>query len=437
MPDLRGLQRARGPAHADGVGTDGSAERRGLRRRRSRPRPAPRRLRAQSCTLEARSVASPARQPGSNAVTLGALVADVTRSSPLDASSGADVRGRPSRSGRHGVTLRLARGRARRPLRRAARPARRRRDVRARRRRAAAPSLSSPSRAPARCRRAVAPGRPTPGWRSPRSRPRFYGHPSEQLTLVGVTGTNGKTTTTYLLAGDLRRRGRRAAAGIGTVGYRDRRPRARRGAHDAGGAGPAAHAARDGRSQGCGACAMEVSSHALALHRVDYCASPPPIFTNLTRDHLDFHGDMEDYFAAKRRLFELLPPARAGDHQPRRSARRASSPRRARTAGDLRDRRGRRRHARPAHRSSLEGLAFEAATRRAAPLQIRSSLVGRPNVYNILAAVADGDGARSAVRRDRDGRRRADARARPLPGRVERRRRRRASSSTTPTPTTR
>src|SRR5262249_19291733 len=65
---------------------------------------------------------------------------------------------------------------------------------------------------------------------------------------------------------------------------------------------------RDMVSQGCGACVMEVSSHALALRRADWLHFAAAVFTNLTRDHLDFHRDMEDYFAAKRPLFELLPP---------------------------------------------------------------------------------------------------------------------------------
>src|SRR5204862_1619416 len=65
---------------------------------------------------------------------------------------------------------------------------------------------------------------------------------------------------------------------------------------------------RDMLAAGCGACAMEVSSHALSLRRVDGMAFAAGIFTNLTRDHLDFHADMEGYFQAKRRLFELLPP---------------------------------------------------------------------------------------------------------------------------------
>ena len=58
----------------------------------------------------------------------------------------------------------------------------------------------------------------------------------------------------------------------------------------------------------CGACAMEVSSHALELHRVDGVRFAAAVFTNLTRDHLDFHGSMDAYFKAKRRLFDLLPP---------------------------------------------------------------------------------------------------------------------------------
>ena len=63
---------------------------------------------------------------------------------------------------------------------------------------------------------------------------------------------------------------------------------------------------------GCGACVMEVSSHALALRRVDETAFAAGVFTNLTRDHLDYHGDMESYFAAKRRLFDMLPPGAPG-----------------------------------------------------------------------------------------------------------------------------
>ena len=78
---------------------------------------------------------------------------------------------------------------------------------------------------------------------------------------------------------------------------------------------------RDMVSQGCTACVMEVSSHALVLRRADHLQFAAGIFTNLTRDHLDFHGDMEQYFAAKRRLFALLPPKRRRRDQRGRSTR--------------------------------------------------------------------------------------------------------------------
>jgi UDP-N-acetylmuramoyl-L-alanyl-D-glutamate--2,6-diaminopimelate ligase len=130
---------------------------------------------------------------------------------------------------------------------------------------------------------------------------------------------------------------------------------------------------------------MEVSSHALALRRADHLHFAAAIFTNLTRDHLDFHGDMEEYFAAKRRLFELLPPGAIAitNLDDRRGAQVVSGATRPVTyaidaAADVT----------PGPLSfSLEGLAFAVRTPRG-PVQIRSALVGRPNVYNILAAVA-------------------------------------------------
>ena len=98
-------------------------------------------------------------------------------------------------------------------------------------------------------------------------------------------------------------------------------------------------------TEGCGACVMEVSSHALALRRADQLHFAAAIFTNLTRDHLDFHGDMEQYFLAKRRLFEMLPAARVGRHESGRPARRGVRGGRAAT-GHLRDRRAGRRSSR-------------------------------------------------------------------------------------------
>ena len=127
----------------------------------------------------------------------------------------------------------------------------------------------------------------------------YYGNPSEELTLIGITGTNGKTTTSYVLASIFEAAGIKCGR-IGTIGYRV-------GARelDAARTTPEApelqHMLRDMLAEGCGACVMEVSSHALALRRADNLRFAAGIFTNLTRDHLDFHGDMEAYFSAKRR----------------------------------------------------------------------------------------------------------------------------------------
>jgi UDP-N-acetylmuramoyl-L-alanyl-D-glutamate--2,6-diaminopimelate ligase len=142
-------------------------------------------------------------------------------------------------------------------------------------------------------------------------------------------------------------------------------------------------------TRGCRACAMEVSSHALALHRVDYARFAAGIFTNLTRDHLDFHGDMSQYFAAKRRLFDMLPagaPAIVNVDDPRGVELAAGRALVITYAID-----------RPADvratsiHYSLEGLAFTAETPNGA-LTIHSPLVGRPNVYNILSVVATAAG---------------------------------------------
>src|SRR5207248_8941992 len=142
---------------------------------------------------------------------------------------------------------------------------------------------------------------------------------------------------------------------------------------------------REMADNACGACAMEVSSHALALHRVDGVAFAAAIFTNLTRDHLDFHADMEEYCRAKRRLFEMLPrdaPSLLNVDDPRGSALADAGGRPVTYAI------GRPADITPGPLSfSLDGLAFDVRTPRGA-LQIRSKLVGRPNVYNILAAVS-------------------------------------------------
>ena len=134
---------------------------------------------------------------------------------------------------------------------------------------------------------------------------RFFDHPSRRMPVIGVTGTNGKTTTAYLLASILDAAGLRAGM-LGTVAYRiggeDR---------EASRTTPEAPDVQQLLSEmlqhGCRSAIMEVSSHALSLKRVDGMRFAAGIFSNLTRDHLDFHEDMEAYFAAKRRLFEMLP----------------------------------------------------------------------------------------------------------------------------------
>ncbi len=138
---------------------------------------------------------------------------------------------------------------------------------------------------------------------------RFYGDPTEELRVVGVTGTNGKTTTAFLIREILERAG--VSTGLlGTVkqvvgGVEESVERTTPEAIDLQGT------FRRMLDGGDRACAMEVSSHAMSLHRADAIHFEVALFTNLTQDHLDFHGDMEDYFLAKRKLFAGLGPGTA------------------------------------------------------------------------------------------------------------------------------
>ena len=214
---------------------------------------------------------------------------------------------------------------------------------------------------------------------------RFYGDPSRQMQVVGITGTNGKTTTAYLIASIFEAAGIRCGL-LGTVVYRIG-SETREATRTTPEAPDVQQLLREMVDRGCGACVMEVSSHALALRRVDDLTFAAGVFTNLTRDHLDFHADMEDYFQAKRRLFEMLPrdcPAVVNADDPRAAAVSLAAGTSVtyginRTADVA-----------PGPLSfALAGLAFDVRTPRG-PLAIRSALVGRPNVYNILAAVATG-----------------------------------------------
>ncbi|MDP8244669.1 MAG: UDP-N-acetylmuramoyl-L-alanyl-D-glutamate--2,6-diaminopimelate ligase [Candidatus Hinthialibacter antarcticus] len=129
----------------------------------------------------------------------------------------------------------------------------------------------------------------------------YYRHPAKQLNLFGVTGSNGKTTTTYLLEQIYQSMGEPIAV-IGTIEYRYQDFH-----QDAQTTTPLPHemqrVLREIADRGCARAAMEVSSHGLALHRVDGLQFHTAVFTNLSQDHLDFHHTMDDYRETKKRLF--------------------------------------------------------------------------------------------------------------------------------------
>jgi len=214
---------------------------------------------------------------------------------------------------------------------------------------------------------------------------RLYGEPAAALTLVAVTGTQGKTTTTRLLEAGLEGAGIRAAA-IGTVGTRI-------GGHDVKTAlttpeAPDLHALfAVMREQGVRACAMEVSSHALVMGRVDGVVFDVAAFCNLGRDHLDFHADLEDYFSAKASLF-TAERARLGvtnidDEFGRRLLDRATIPMRTFSAsGRDADWRAVDVDLRP------EGSTFTVVSPAGARIEAGVPLTGSFNVENALCAVA-------------------------------------------------
>jgi len=213
----------------------------------------------------------------------------------------------------------------------------------------------------------------------------FYGHPSERMRVVGITGTNGKTTTSYLLASIFESAGMKCGV-IGTVAHRIG-SEVRESSHTTPEAPDVQALLHEMVEQGCAACAMETSSHALALRRVDAVTFSAGVFTNLTRDHLDFHENMEAYFQAKRRLFEMLPPgapALINADDPKATALAAVSTKPV-TYGINRSA-----DITPGPLSfSMDGLDFDIRTPRGT-LHASSKLVGRPNVYNILAAAGTG-----------------------------------------------
>jgi UDP-N-acetylmuramoyl-L-alanyl-D-glutamate--2,6-diaminopimelate ligase len=211
----------------------------------------------------------------------------------------------------------------------------------------------------------------------------FFGEPTKELAVAGVTGTNGKTTTAFLLHAILEAAGRRPGL-LGTIECRvggEARPVVR--------TTPEAidlqRLFREMLDAGDESVALEASSHASALHRLDRVRFDVLVFTNLTQDHLDFHGTMEEYYAAKRRLFTgAAPPPAAvnvGDEWGRQLAAELAETRRAPlvTFGFADDA-----EIRP------EDLVLDArgARFRAGGVVLRTSLRGRFNVENVLGAVA-------------------------------------------------
>jgi len=212
----------------------------------------------------------------------------------------------------------------------------------------------------------------------------FYGRPDERLGLTGITGTNGKTTTSYLIDSVLRAAGHTTAM-IGTIEY-----------HLAGRVLPAVNTTPESldllrlfselERQGGTHATMEVSSHALALGRVYGLHFHTAVFTNLTRDHLDFHGTMDAYFAAKRLLFDGVggpPPGAAVVNRDDESIHGMKLPSKTEAYwyGLGQDAGLRARHI----STGFEGLRFDVQWGKVR-FGITSPLIGKINVYNILAA---------------------------------------------------
>lgn len=245
---------------------------------------------------------------------------------------------------------------------------------------------------------------------------RFYGDPSAQLAMIGVTGTNGKTTTTYLCKALLENIGRRVGL-IGTVAYQvgaETIPAS----HTTPGAVELQRLLANMNEAQLDSVVMEVSSHALAMDRTAGCEYDVAVFTNLTQDHLDYHRTMEEYFQAKLRLFTGLGQ---GKKTRQRAIVNMDDPRgvyvRAacrvpvwgyalNVSADL---------VAENVRLSMNGSTFTAAT-PAGTFTVESRLVGEHNVYNLLGAIgvalhggATCDQVREAV-----------ARVSNVPGRFER-----------------
>jgi UDP-N-acetylmuramoyl-L-alanyl-D-glutamate--2,6-diaminopimelate ligase len=248
---------------------------------------------------------------------------------------------------------------------------------------------------------------------------RFYGNPSRQLTMIGVTGTNGKTTTSYLIKEIFKASGQGMGL-LGTVVYEIGKeslvpPNTTPESLDL------QRLLSRMVEQGLSGAVMEVSSHALAMDRVLGCEFDTAVFTNLTQDHLEFHRSMEDYFSAKQRLFTQLdrPATKSGrkiavinlddpwGEKLVQSTRTAvytygltSRNRADITANEI--------------QSDWNGIRFTAVT-PVGDFPVRSALIGKYNLYNLLAAIGAALSRGIPVRAIQDG----IAQLRRVPGRVD------------------
>jgi UDP-N-acetylmuramoyl-L-alanyl-D-glutamate--2,6-diaminopimelate ligase len=214
----------------------------------------------------------------------------------------------------------------------------------------------------------------------------YFGHPSKSMTLVGVTGTNGKTTTTHLVRSVFESAGLKSGM-VGTIEYRigDRIV-------------PATHTTPESLElnalfatmlkEGCSAATMEVSSHAIHQSRVYGLDFDAAVFTNLTQDHLDYHGTMESYFQAKKILFDELKPSASAvsNFDDGFGERIVSSTHATRMTYSAQ-------HSADVEAKnislSIDGTQFQ-IVHNGESTTIATQLVGRFNVYNILAAFSAG-----------------------------------------------
>ncbi|NDD91613.1 UDP-N-acetylmuramoyl-L-alanyl-D-glutamate--2,6-diaminopimelate ligase [bacterium] len=222
---------------------------------------------------------------------------------------------------------------------------------------------------------------------------RLHGDPSHSMKMVGITGTSGKTTTSYLVESILQAAGHRVGV-IGTVNFRigsEIIPST----HTTPGSPELQALLSRMKASGCTAVVMEVSSHALKQHRTSGIAFDGVVFNNLSPEHLDFHPDMEDYFQSKKLLFTLYPQQSAHAQKSCSSAVNADDEYGARLISELADTpvigfgMGGSAHASGASlQLGMGGIRGRIQWKDGTVVDVQSTLIARFNAYNILAAAS-------------------------------------------------